>query len=288
MKNTRLGAIMFLLWFIIGDVQAFVAAPGFHYQKLETHKQEIYLLEVDPALYIIIAVKADNSTQKAPVSTLVQKYHAVAGVNGGFFEADGAPAGALKINGQWLALPPIPRGAIGWSDDAKTVLMDRIVSQKNSASPTAVLPQIDTTPSNREAWQSLNTIMGGIPLLIKEGKLVNDNAVEAMRDSFIHGKHARTAVCIKENNHWLFLVVPHVKFPHRSYGQKIFNGLTIKELAMVLKQQGCQNALNLDGGGSSTLVVNNKVKNPNAGDFDETTRKYTERPVSDAILILKR
>ena len=58
-------------------------------------------------------------------------------------------------------------------------------------------------------------------------------------------------------------------------------GMSLPELADLLLEFGGSEAINLDGGGSTTMVVNGKlVNNPS----DQTG----ERPVSDAILMLPR
>jgi exopolysaccharide biosynthesis protein len=51
---------------------------------------------------------------------------------------------------------------------------------------------------------------------------------------------------------------------------------------------GCSDAINLDGGGSSTLWIGDKVVNQTIGDDDEASGKQTIRPVSDAIILKKR
>jgi len=48
---------------------------------------------------------------------------------------------------------------------------------------------------------------------------------------------------------------------------------------------GCTAALNLDGGGSSTMVFNGTIVNTPYGDEDENQGKKTVRCVSDAIII---
>jgi hypothetical protein len=59
--------------------------------------------------------------------------------------------------------------------------------------------------------------------------------------------------------------------------QKASAGMSLSELAEELQRMGAVEALNLDGGGSSTLVVRGEVKNrPSDG---------KERPVGDAILV---
>jgi exopolysaccharide biosynthesis protein len=61
-------------------------------------------------------------------------------------------------------------------------------------------------------------------------------------------------------------------------------GLTLPELANLLKELGCESAINLDGGGSSSLFYNNKTINQPCGDQDEGMGQSTLRPVSDAIV----
>ncbi|MCX6990044.1 MAG: phosphodiester glycosidase family protein [Chlamydiae bacterium] len=41
----------------------------------------------------------------------------------------------------------------------------------------------------------------------------------------------------------------------------LFGGMTIKELAYLMLDLGCTEALNLDGGGSSTMLVEGSVMN---------------------------
>lgn len=65
-------------------------------------------------------------------------------------------------------------------------------------------------------------------------------------------------------------------------------GLTIPELAHFMKKSGCEFALNLDGGGSSTLWIDGKVVNATIGDEDEGKGIALVRPVSDAIVFHKK
>ncbi|WP_339041597.1 phosphodiester glycosidase family protein [Candidatus Lariskella endosymbiont of Hedychridium roseum] len=68
------------------------------------------------------------------------------------------------------------------------------------------------------------------------------------------------------------------------YTQAGVKGLTILELAKLMQDLGCEYAINLDGGGSSTLWINGNVVNNTFGDKDEAAGEKIERPVSDAII----
>ena len=57
--------------------------------------------------------------------------------------------------------------------------------------------------------------------------------------------------------------------------------MTLEELARFMHSLGCSQALNLDGGGSSTFYFEGKVRN-SPSDLGK------ERPVSDAIVFIER
>ena len=63
-------------------------------------------------------------------------------------------------------------------------------------------------------------------------------------------------------------------------------GLTLEELARVLVSLGCHTAINLDGGGSTSLVSGGRLRNKPFGDWE--TPEPGGRPVSTALLFLPR
>jgi hypothetical protein len=63
-------------------------------------------------------------------------------------------------------------------------------------------------------------------------------------------------------------------------------GLTLPEL--VALGLGCSSAINLDGGGSSTLWIAGKIINQTVGDEDEGMGESVLRPVSDGIVFKKK
>ena len=97
--------------------------------------------------------------------------------------------------------------------------------------------------------------------------------------TFITKRHARTAIGILPNGHWLFVVVDKINS---------LDGMTIKELTEFMYSMGCTYALNLDGGGSSTLVYEREVKNSPQGDEDEGNGLSPIRRVSDAMAIISK
>jgi len=118
-------------------------------------------------------------------------------------------------------------------------------------------------------WESARQIIGGGPRLLINGQFAGG---EGFRPSFADRRHPRTAIGRLADGR-ILLVVVGGRQPYHSLG------MTLVELATLMRQWGATDALNLDGGGSSTLVVRGTVINLPS---DETG----ERPVSDVLLVL--
>ena len=94
----------------------------------------------------------------------------------------------------------------------------------------------------REAKQAI----AGHDTLVRGGKNV---APISQSPGFIKGPHPRTAVGIKDRGNTLILVV----VDGRKKG--VATGMSLAELAEVFVAQGAEQAINLDGGGSSVLAI---------------------------------
>ena len=83
------------------------------------------------------------------------------------------------------------------------------------------------------------------PMLLQRGQIVLDPEGESFDDAFIYNRAARSALARTSNGDLILLVV----FKSRSSA-----GMNLFELALFLKQLGAQDAMALDGGGSSALA----------------------------------
>ncbi len=129
-----------------------------------------------------------------------------------------------------------------------------------------------------QRFESLKYVLGSIPLLIKDGMIQN---TVYRSSSFYTKKHPRTAICILSNGLWLFLVVDG--------RQASSQGMSLPELARFLKKRACISALNLDGGGSSTMVMHNNIVNsPSGREWGLFSGMAAERAVANAIIILPK
>jgi hypothetical protein len=122
----------------------------------------------------------------------------------------------------------------------------------------------------------LRTLVGGWGRLLADGVVVADRAdsVEGTFPRFSTARHPRTAVGFSRDSATLYLVAVDGRQP-RSVG------MTFAELAATMRELGAWNALNLDGGGSTVLVVRGRVTNVPS---DSTG----ERPVGNVLLVVRR
>ena len=100
-------------------------------------------------------------------------------------------------------------------------------------------------------WWRVETAIGGGPVLVKNRNLRITNKEEQI---FINGEkdlHPRTAMGYTKGRMLIILVIQ---------GRKpgVAEGATLEEEGKILIDLGCIEALNLDGGGSSCLLVNGK------------------------------
>ena len=105
--------------------------------------------------------------------------------------------------------------------------------------------------NNFKRW-NVETAVGGGPVLIQNGKINITNEHEFMFTGVaINDKHPRTAMGYTKDNKLIILVIQG-RFPG------IAEGASILQEAQILKDLGCWEALNLDGGGSSCMLINGK------------------------------
>lgn len=121
---------------------------------------------------------------------------------------------------------------------------------------------------------SQDNLIASTPLLLKNGDVLPLVEQEQTSPFFIK-RHPRTAIGILPSGEWLLLVVDGRR--------KTSQGMSLKELALYLKERGCVAALNLDGGGSSTMVLNGKMVNVSSGREFSLIRH--ERPIADALIV---
>jgi exopolysaccharide biosynthesis protein len=118
-------------------------------------------------------------------------------------------------------------------------------------------------------WSVVTDAVGGGPVLVRDGKPVY-RANEAFTVEQIAPRHPRTAVGQLEDGRLIFVVVDG-----RQTGYS--TGMTTFEMALTMTRLGAVRAMQLDGGGSSTMAFDGTVLNsPSDG---------RERPVPTALML---
>jgi len=101
------------------------------------------------------------------------------------------------------------------------------------------------------AWWEMRTAVGGGPTLLHDGKIRITSKEEQMFGETENDKTPRTAMGYTSDNRLIILVIQG-RFPGVS------EGATLLQEATILKNLGCSEALNLEGGGSSYMLVQGK------------------------------
>ena len=210
-------------------------------------------------------------------------------VNGGYFLIDKTPTehvGLLYVNN--LTVAPATksvlrnnkryftaRGALGFLDDGGIDIAwvtSRNDSLFNFSEPVKNQPEepVDSFDfSKAETWEVDDAIHAG-PVLMHDGKIRVTSNEEVFFGSTIPDIHPRTAAGYRNSGELVLLVVDGRQVDSR--------GVDLQELAILMRDLGCVEAINLDGGGSSAMVVDGKLLNRPAG----TT---SQREVMSAIAV---
>ena len=230
--------------------------------------QHLFVIEIPANSQRRLALVSD--TVRTEVSAFATRNNAYAAINGSFFDMEkGSPVCYLRIDGT-----PMGENTPGKEDS-----IHRKYYQYASMALRKGRPALLTPDSNRCWEESLrdSNIMTSGPMLLHNGKSV------PQRDdrTFVTRRHNRTAIGIKADGTTMLLVADG-RFKH------VAEGLSLFELQRIMRWLGCTEAINLDGGGSSTMYVQNK---PNGGvvNYPSDNGQHDhegERPVSNAVLVL--
>ena len=98
-------------------------------------------------------------------------------------------------------------------------------------------------------WSNVQNSIGYIYQVLADGT----PQLRGSSDAFAYTTHPRTLIGFKEDGSTVFMVVEG-----RGLSQDYQVGVSLYEAGQLLQAQGCVSGYNLDGGGSSTLIVRNK------------------------------
>lgn len=196
-----------------------------------------------------------------------QQHGAIAALNGTFFDVKkGGSVDLIRIDGQTL----------------DTTLLDQSGKRAEHRQAAVVIHKNKvkiifggTDPRWDQDLRERNVMVTG-PLL-----LLNGQVHPLLKNPFNDNRHPRSCVCVTHDRHVIWLTADG---RHANAA-----GLSLPELTRLMQWLGCRDAINLDGGGSTTLWLagqgeNGVVNYPSDG---RNWLRTVERPVSN-VLILKK
>jgi len=193
---------------------------------------------------------------------------AIAALNGNFFDVkNGGSVDFVKVNGNTVNTNRLDKdGGRARHQQAAVVIENGKIAIK----------KWDGTPDWETRLLEQNIMLNG-PLLTY-------NTVDELLDttSFTRLRHPRTCLGVKPNGKIVLLTVDG-----RNENSA---GMSLHELAKLMKWLGCTSAINFDGGGSTTLWVSNM---PDGGiiNYPTDNKKWDhegQRKVANVVLIKKK
>lgn len=179
----------------------------------------------------------------------------------------------------------------GESTEGKMAIVATGQRKKELQDRVAIGAAAEFTASIITRLPSVTAVAGG-PTLLQDGVAVRDESFEgwpfhlATRSQatsmhrFVTLRAPRTAIGVRRDGTVLLVVVDGWRFADDRTPETLLNGgVSIEELRGMLADLGAIDAMNLDGGGSSTLVVAGRVVN-------QPSDPDGERAVGDAVVVL--
>lgn len=262
----------------------------FHFEdkSLFNAAENINVIEISPAQknYKLHVVHSDSLE---PTSQLALRSGALAAVNGSFFKMRGPdPDETKKVNGK----PALERSLLGYNRSVVYLRVgDSVIAENKEKDNTRkrhnqgsvviskrtvslVKDSADLTWEHRLRGED---VLSTGPVLVMGGK---DQTLSA--DAFTTDRHPRTAIGKRRNGTVVLLVVD---------GRAAESaGMSLAELQAVFRWLRCTDAINLDGGGSTTMYVKGQPFN-GVVNYPTDNKKYDhegEREVANALVIVHR
>lgn len=215
-----------------GIIHKYVSIP-----QLYQAPQSISLIEIDPGAGLKVGVTVSDKMRET--SKMASEQGAIAAINGSYFDMKrGNSVCFLKVDRQVVdttTLGEFARRVTGAVSIRKGKM--KIISWNR---------QIEKQYKGKKG-----IVLASGPLMLKDGRYCDWSLCEK---DFIRTKHPRSAVALTKDGKILFITVDG-RFP------KYAGGVSIPELAHLIRILGGKDAINLDGGGSTTLWLSGAPDN---------------------------
>ncbi|MBW2461470.1 MAG: phosphodiester glycosidase family protein [Deltaproteobacteria bacterium] len=229
--------------------------PGVRYLRRTTRDPcTIHALVIDLRADGVDIVATPHGERWSSVRDWAEDREVVAAVNGGFWGAFARPGGlAVGEGSPWPeAEDDRDHGFFAVGDNGRAWISppEHIVAlEGEGAGESARESASDAVPEAGDhrvvASERVHDAVSGRPMLVRAGE-VDTFGLDFFETS--HRRHPRTAVGVSQDGWTVYLVVAD----GRREGSR---GLDMYQLAEMLADLGAHDAINLDGGGSSTMFV---------------------------------
>lgn len=266
----RTAILMLWLCAVVATAQTNWPGVQFVCEKRESPPQELFVVTLDLTnTNLVVRVspggpdpdgEGEFQTTLMTVRAVAERDHYDVAVNGDFFRAkrkvDSKGHQSGYLTGLWAKMT----GTAITDGQCWAVAGGVVPSLCIGSDGRARIVSSDNLP--KDARQ----VISGHPWLVENGKAVRPTTRTA---------HPRTAVGVDASGTKLVLLVVDGRNP------KVATGMTFAELAREMIRLGCTDALNLDGGGSTTLVMRNTTTGKLA--VVNTPSDRRERPVANVL-----
>ncbi len=143
-------------------------------------------------------------------------------------------------------------GSVAIPADGEGYLLALRSNQSAGSSFAPGTPVLLASQSQPAIFEQYPNVIGGGPLLIRDRQVVLNPQLEGFSTNFIEGAAPRTAIGKTADGTWIIATM------HDRVGGR---GPTLSETAKIMQQLGAVDALNLDGGSSSSLYLGGQLIN---------------------------
>lgn len=202
---------------------AFAQASSVSYEHLKVRGFPVDVVKVDlkdPHIIVTPVMAKDFPAAPESFENMVAREEPVAAINGNFFcKRTYKPVGDVVINGELVHF-----GGLGTAMG---------ITEDNS------VEFIQVEKYRHMNWKRYKTVISCGPKLLEDGRIVINPRAEGFKDPNLFVPRNRSAVGVTWDRNLLFVTVNA--------------GVLFDDLAAIMKDLGCKDAMNLDGGSSSGL-----------------------------------
>lgn len=226
-RITGLLLSIIVLTVAVWPAQAFGAGVAYH--KLTIHSVTVHAAFVDlrdPSIEVTPAVAQDEPGGRKSFANFLTQYQPLAQITGSFFDLrSGDPIGDIVIDGA-------QRYSTAGIGTALAVTPDNHARM------------LDIAPGEARDWRGYESVLQGGLRLLREGIVAIDPPGQGFHDGYMLRCTHRIAVGLRADERMVLV--------------GIYDNVWLDELAEIMRQLGCRDAMALDGGGSTGFAVDGK------------------------------